>query len=142
VPTAGAGAANDEIIAGRVTYWFSSITPALPHIREGRLLALGVSSSRRVATLPELPTVAEAGIAGFDSTLWYGVWAPAGTAGAVVDKIAKDIAHAIGTPELRERLVKSGGDPMRMTPGEFASFVQNEAQSVARIVKAAGIKPQ
>ena len=142
VPTAGAGAANDEVIAGRITYWFSSISPALTHIREGRLVALAVSSAQRVSTMPELPTVAETGIAGFDSTLWYGVWAPAGTPATVVEKISKDIAHALTTPDVRERLAKLGAQPMNMTPAEFSRFVRSEAESVARVVKAAGIKPQ
>ena len=142
VPTAGAGAANDEVIAGRITYWFSSITPALPHIREGRLLALGVSSAKRLSAMPEVPTVAEAGLPGFDSTLWYGVWAPAGTPDAVVDKIAKDIARALAAPDVRDRLAKLSAETMSMTPAEFAHFVRSEAESVARIVRAAGIKPQ
>jgi tripartite-type tricarboxylate transporter receptor subunit TctC len=142
VPTAGAGAANEEVVAGRITYWFSSVTPALPHIREGRLLALGVSSAKRLSAMPELPTVAEAGLPGFDSTLWYGVWAPAGTPDAVVDKIAKDIARALAAPDVRERLAKLSAETMSMTPAEFAHFVRSEAESVARVVRAAGIKPQ
>jgi tripartite-type tricarboxylate transporter receptor subunit TctC len=142
VPTAGAGAANDEVIAGRVTYSFSSITPALPHIREGRLLALGVSSAKRLSAMPEIPTVAEAGVPGFDSTLWYGVWAPAGTPDAVVDSIAKDVALALAAPDVRERLAKLSAEPMSMTPAEFARFVRSEAESVVRIVQAAGIKAQ
>ena len=142
IPTAGAGAANDEVIAGRITYWFSSITPALAHIREGRLLALGVSSAKRLSAMPKVPTVAEAGLPGFDSTLWYGVWAPAGTPTAVVEKIAKDIAHALATPDMHEKLAKLSAEPMSMTPPEFARFVRGEAESVARIVKAAGITPQ
>jgi tripartite-type tricarboxylate transporter receptor subunit TctC len=142
VPTTGAAAGNDEVIAGRVTYWFSSITPALPHIREGRLLVLGVSSAKRLSTMPGIPTVAEAGLPGFDSTLWYGVWAPAGTPDAVVDKISKEIARALAAPDVRERLAKLSAETMSMTPAEFARFVRSEAESVARIVRAAGIKPQ
>lgn len=142
VPTTGAGAGNEELIAGRVTYWFSSITPALPHIREGRLLVLGVSSAKRLSAMPDIPTVAEAGLPGFDSTLWYGVWAPAGTPKAVVEKIAKGITHALASPDVREQLAKLSAEAMSMTPVEFARFVRSEAESVARIVKAAGIKPQ
>jgi tripartite-type tricarboxylate transporter receptor subunit TctC len=142
VPTAGAGAANDEVIAGRVTYWFSSITPAMPHIREGRLIALAVSSAKRLGTMPDLPTVAEAGVPGFDAMLWYGVWAPVATPRAVVDMIARDVARALAAPDLRERLAKLSAETMNMTPAEFARFVHNEAESVVRIVKAAGIKPQ
>jgi tripartite-type tricarboxylate transporter receptor subunit TctC len=142
VPTAGAGAANDEVIAGRVTYWFSSITPAFPHILAGRLLALGVSSTKRLSAMPEVPTVAEAGVAGFDSTLWYGMWAPVGTPNAVVDTIAKDVARVLAGPDLREQLGKLSAEIMSMPPAEFARFVRSEAESVARIVTAAGIKPQ
>ena len=142
VPTAGASAANDEVIAGRITYWFSSITPALPHIRDGKLLALGVSSAKRLSTMPELPTVGEAGVPGYDAMLWYGVWAPAGTPVAVVDNISKDIERALAAPDVREGLAKLGAETTSMTPFEFARFVQSEAESVARIVKAAGIRPQ
>jgi tripartite-type tricarboxylate transporter receptor subunit TctC len=142
VPTAGAGSANDEVIAGRVAYSFSSITPALPHIRAGRLLALAVSSAKRLSTMPEIPAVAEAGLPGFDSRLWYGVWAPAGTPSAVVHRIAETVGRALAVPEVREQLSKLGAEPMSMTPEEFARFVRSEAESVARIVKAAGITPQ
>ncbi len=115
---------------------------ALPDIREGRLLALGVSSARRSSLLPEVPTIAEAGLAGFDFPIWYGIWAPAGTPAAVVDKLAKDIAAALAAPDLRDWLAKHGGDPMSMTQAEFARFVLSESESAARIIKAAAIKPQ
>ena len=142
VPTAGAGAANKEIIEGRITYWFSSLTPALPHLREGRLLALAVSGGKRMAGVPDVPTVAEAGISGFDSGLWYGIWAPAGIPNAIVDKIARDVSWALAMPESREHIAKSGAEAMSMTPAEFAHLGRGEAESAARIVKAAGIKPQ
>ena len=142
VPTAGAGAANKEIIEGRITYWFSSLTPALPHIREGRLLALAASSGKRMAGLPDVPTVAEAGIPGFDAGLWYGVWAPAGIPSAIVERIAKDVRQVLAMPESLKKITESGAEVMSMTPSEFARFVRSEAESAARIVKAAGIKPQ
>ena len=142
VPTAGAGAANKEIIEGRITFWFSSLTPALPHIREGRLRALAVSRGKRMAGIPDVPTVAEAGIPGFDAGLWYGVWAPAGTPNAIVDKIAKDVRQVLAMPASLERIAKSGAEAMSMSPTEFARYVRGEAENVARIVKAAGIKPQ
>jgi tripartite-type tricarboxylate transporter receptor subunit TctC len=142
VPTAGAGAANNEVVAGRITYFFSSLTPALPHIREGRLVALGASGSRRLATMPELPTIAESGLPGFDATLWYGVWAPAGTPAPVVERVSGDIARVLEMSDVRERLAKMNAETTAMTPAEFSRFVQSEAENVARIVKAAGIKPQ
>ena len=142
VPMSGGADTYDALIAGRVTYWFTPVTSALPHVREGRLLALGVSGARRMDAIPEVPTIAEAGLAGFESTLWFGIWAPAGTPAAVVDKIAKDISAALATPDVREQLAKLGAEIMNMTPTEFARFVRNEAESVERIVRAAGIKPQ
>jgi len=142
VPMTGAAEINEAVIAGRSTYWFSTITSAVPHIREGRLLALGVSGAKRMSAIPDVPTVAEAGLPGFDFTLWIGMWAPAGTPAAVVDKIAKDIPRALAAPDVREQLAKLSSETMSMTPAEFARFVRSEAESAARIVRAAGIKPQ
>ena len=134
--------AISDTIAGRITYWMSPISLALPHIREGRLVALGVSSARRSSVLPEVPTLAEARVSGFDYTIWYGIWAPAGTAARVVNKLAKNIALAVAAPDVRERLAKNGADPMSMTQTEFAHFVTMEHQSAARVIRAAGIKPR
>jgi tripartite-type tricarboxylate transporter receptor subunit TctC len=92
--------------------------------------------------LPEVPTIAEAGVAGFDYPIWYGVWVPTGTPAGVVNKLASDIAQVMATPDLRDWLAKHGADPMRMTQPEFARFVLSESERAARIVKAAGIKIQ
>jgi len=142
VPMSGGADTYDALIAGRVTYWFTPITSALPHVREGRLIALGVSGARRIGVIPEVPTIAEAGLAGFESTLWFGIWAPAGTPTAVVERIAKDISQALAAPDVREQLAKLSAEAMVMTPAEFGRFVRSEAESVARTVKAAGVKPQ
>jgi len=131
-----------DTITGRITYWMSPISLALPHIREGRLVALGLSSARRSSVLPEVPTLAEEGVSGFDYTIWYGIWAPAGTAARVVNKLARDIARAVAAPDVRERLANNGADPMSMTPTEFARFVATEHESAARVIQAAGIKPR
>ena len=132
------GSSSADAIAGRVTYWFPPIAVALPQVREGRLLAVGMSSARRSSLLPDVPTIAETGLAGFEDTIWYGMWAPA----AVVEKLSKDVARALATPDLRERLAKLGAEPMNMTPAEFARFVRSEIEESTRIIKAAGIKPQ
>ena len=131
-----------KTIAGRTAYMMAPIPLALADIREGRLRALGVSTKRRSSLLPDVPTIAEAGIAGFDYPIWYGVWVPAGTPTAVVDKLAKDIARALAAPDFRDWLTKHGADPMSMTQPEFARFVLSERESAARIIKAAEIKPQ
>ena len=145
VPPRPGEAITDTIantVAGRTTYLMAPIQLALVDIRAGRLRALGVTTKKRSSLLPEVPTIAEAGVSGFDYPIWYGVWMPAGTPDGVVDKLAKDIARALATPDLRDWLVKHGGDPMSMTQPEFARFVVSESESAARIAKAAGIKPQ
>jgi tripartite-type tricarboxylate transporter receptor subunit TctC len=127
-------------IAGRTTYYMAPISLALPAIHDGKLVALGVTTARRSTLLPEVPTIAEAGVAGFDFPIWYGLWAPAGTPAAVVDKLAKDIARALATPEMRDWLAKHGADPMSMTQPEFARFVLSESENAVRIIKVAGAK--
>jgi tripartite-type tricarboxylate transporter receptor subunit TctC len=92
--------------------------------------------------MPNVPTVAEAGLPGYDAKLWYGLWAPAGTPRSVVETISKDVARALGAPDVRDRLAKLSAEAMSMTPVEFARFVHAEAQDVAQTVKLAGIKPQ
>ena len=129
-------------IAGRTTYCLAPISLALPQIRDGTLVALGVTTARRSTLLPEVPTIAEAGVAGFDFPIWYGIWVPAGTPTGVVDKLAKDIGRVLAGPDLRDWIAKHGGEPMSMTQPEFARFVQSESESAAQLIKAAGIKPQ
>ena len=145
VPARPGDAIADTIantVAGRTDYLLAPIQLALVDIRAGRLRPLGVSTKKRSTLLPEVPTIAEAGVAGFDYPIWYGVWTPVGTPAGVVDKLAKDIARALAAPDLREWLAKHGADPMSMTQPEFARFVLSESESAARIIEAAGIKPQ
>jgi tripartite-type tricarboxylate transporter receptor subunit TctC len=142
LPNKGGPEVNADAIAGRVTYWFPPIALALSHVHERKLLALGVSSARRSNLLPEVPTIAETGLTGFEDTIWYGMWAPAATPPEVVNQLSKDAARALATPEVRDRLTKMGAEPMNMTPAEFARFVRSEIDGAVRVVKAAGIKPQ
>lgn len=130
-----------DTVAGRTAYLITPISYALADIRAGRLRALGVTTKRRSPLLPEVPTIADAGVAGFDYPIWYGVWVRAGTPAGVVDKLAKDIARVLAAPDIGEWLAKHGADPMRMTQPEFARFVLSESESAARIIKAAGVKP-
>ncbi len=111
-------------------------------MKEGKLTALGVTSSKRAGSLPDVPTIAEAGFAGFEDTNWMGLWAPAGVPTAVADKLAKDVARALESPDVKEQLAKLGAEPMSMTSAEFSKFVQGEMESAAKIVNAAGIKQQ
>ncbi len=129
-------------VTGRTAYLMAPVPTALRDIHDGKLIALGVSTARRSFLLPEVPTIAEAGVAGYDYPIWYGVWAPAGTPAGVVDKLAQDIGRALAAPDLRDWLAQHGADPMSMTQLEFERFVLSESESAARIMKAAGIKPQ
>jgi tripartite-type tricarboxylate transporter receptor subunit TctC len=142
---AKAGEAIAEVIAktvsGDATYMMAPIEFALADIRAGKLHALGVTTKSRSRLLPEIPTIAEAGVPGFEHPIWYGVWVPAGTPAGVVDKLAKDIAQVLTAPELRAWLDEHGADRMSMTQPEFARFVLKESESAKRIVKAAGVKP-
>jgi tripartite-type tricarboxylate transporter receptor subunit TctC len=131
-----------DTVAGRTDYFLAPISIALVDIQTGRLRPLGVSTKKRSPLLPEVPTIAEAGIAGFDYPIWYGVWTPAGTPTRVVDKLATDIARALASPDLREWMAKHGAEPMHMTQSEFALFVLNESENAAHTLEAAGINPQ
>lgn len=102
---------------------------------------LGVSSAKRLSAMPDVPTVAEAGLAGYDATLWYELWAPAGTPESVVENIWRDVARVLRAPDVRDQLAKLGAETMSMTPAQFARFVRAESQDVSQTVKLAGIKP-
>jgi tripartite-type tricarboxylate transporter receptor subunit TctC len=142
IPYKGTPEALTDTIAGRVTYYFSPIAAALPHIRDGKLVPLAVSTATRTSLLPDAPTVAEAGVPNFNFNLWTGLFAPAGTPPEIVDKIAKDIRRAWADPEVKARLAKIGLEPMPMTPAEFKAFVKAEMDDATRVLQAAGVKPQ
>ena len=142
VPFKGGPEAMTDVMMGRVTYWIPSIGTALPFIQGGKLLALGVSSAKRSASLPEVPTIAEAGVPGFEDSFWIGMFAPARTPAEVVDRLSKDIARALASADLREQFGKLVTEPMSMTPAEFTRFVRSETEAYARVAKAAGIKAQ
>ena len=131
-----------DTIAGRVCCYFAPLNAALPHIKSGRALALAVSSAKRSNLLPDVPTIDEAGVPGFDYTLWLALWGPAGMPADVVDKINKDVNRALSSPDLAGRLTNLGTLPMNMTSKEFTDFVRKEVEDAARVLKAAGIKPQ
>ena len=142
VPYKGTPEALNDTIAGRVTYYFSPISAALPFVKEGKLVALAVSTSKRSSALPNVPTVAESGLPGFDYSLWVGLFAPSGTPPEVVDKIARDVRTTAQSADVKERFATLGAEPMPMTPGEFTKFVQTEIEESAKVIKAAGIKAQ
>lgn len=142
VPYKGTPEALNDTLAGRVTYFFSPISAAIPNVREGKLVALGVSTAKRSSALPNVPTIAEAALPVFDYNLWVGLFAPAGTPPDVVDKISKDVDRVVQLADVKERLANLGAEAMPMTPAEFKRFVEAELEDSAKVIKAAGIKAQ
>jgi tripartite-type tricarboxylate transporter receptor subunit TctC len=124
-----------QMIAGRAQYMLAPIPTALPAIRDGSLLALGVSTSRRSLLVPEIPAIAEAGVPKFDFPIWYGVWAPAATPVNIVKRLAVDIQSALASAEMRAWLQAHGAEPMRMTQQEFAQFVASESKRASRMTE-------
>jgi tripartite-type tricarboxylate transporter receptor subunit TctC len=142
IPYKGSPEALTDSLAGRVTYYFAPMSAALPYIKEGRLIALAVSTAKRSSVLPNVPTIAESGLPGFDYNLWVGLFAPAATPPAIVDKLARDVQAVLQQADVKERLASLGAEPMPMTPAEFKKFVRDEIESSAKVIKAAGIKAQ
>lgn len=142
VPYKGTPEALTDTMAGRVTYFFSPISAALPQIKEGKLVALAVSSAQRASSLKDVPTVVEAGVPGFDYNLWVGLFGPAGLPADLVERINKDVQRALASPEIKERFANLGAEALPMTPAEFKKFASDEMDVSAKIVKAAGIKAQ
>lgn len=140
IPYKGSGEALVDVIGGRVEGFFAPISAAIGHIQSGKVRALAVSTAKRSSALANVPTIAESGIPNFEFSLWFGIWAPAGTPPAIIGRVARDTQRA--GLELKDKLVSLGNDPMEMTTAQFAKFVREEIASSALLLKAAGIQPQ
>jgi tripartite-type tricarboxylate transporter receptor subunit TctC len=142
IPYKGTPEAIGDTIAGRVCCYWAPLNAALPHVNGGKAVALAVSSAQRSPLLPNVPSVAEQGYAGFDYTLWVGLWGPAKMPAEVAAKINKDVNAALASGDLRERLTKLGTVPGNLTIPQFTEFVRKEIEETKTILQAAGIKPQ
>jgi tripartite-type tricarboxylate transporter receptor subunit TctC len=142
VPFKGTPEVIQAMLSGSVDCYWAPISAAIPHIKGGRVRPLAVSTAKRNSQLPDVPTTGEAGVAGADAPLWFGIWAPAGTPANIVAKISADTRKALADPGVRERLGNLGNDTMDMSPEEFTRFVRSEIDVYARVIKAAGIQPQ
>ena len=139
VPYKGAGPATIDLLSGQVQWMFGTILPTLPHIQSGRLRALAVSDTRRVAALPNVPTVAET-LPGFEATSWYGIFAPAGTPADVIAKLNAQIAKLLSSPEISDQLQRQGAQPVGDSPEAFAAQFKAEVTKWGRVVKIAGVE--
>ena len=140
VPYKGTGPALTDLLSGQVQLLFNSALSMLPQIRANRVRALAVTSATRITPLPDVPTIAESGVPGYNVTSWYGVLAPARTPRAIIDKLNAEIAKAVRAPELRERLLSEGAIPVGNSPEQFAAFINSELQRWANVIQDAGIR--
>lgn len=136
----GGGPALADLLAGHISMVFATPLESVPHIKSGRLRPLAVTSPKRSPAMPDLPSVAETGIAGYEVTNWYGVLAPVATRKPVIDRLNRGIVEALRTPELTERLQKDGVEPIGSTPAEFQKHIHAEIAKWERVVTTAGIK--
>ena len=140
IPYTGAAPAVTDLLAGHVTLMFDNLASGLPNIKAGRVRALAVTTLKRSPFLPELPTISESGLRGFDIGTWFGVFAPAGTPREVVTRLNAEISRVLQTPVMKERLATLGAEPMPNSPEAFAAFVKAEMAKYAQIVRASGAK--
>ena len=141
VPYKGSAPALVDVIAGNIQVIFSTLTPALPHIKSGRIKALAVTSLKRSELVPELPTVAEAGLKGFEVTGWYGVLAPAQTPRTLIDRLNSEIVKALQSPDVKQNLLAQGFEINPSSPQAFSAFIRMELAKWAKVVKFSGAKP-
>lgn len=142
VPYKGAGQAIADLAAGYVPLMVTNMITGTQQVGAGRLRAYGVTSAKRSNAAPDIPTIAEQGVPGYDAVQWYGLMAPAGTPPDIIAKLHKGVVFALQDATVRERFRNSGADPIGNTPEEFAAVVRNDLVKWARVVKAAGIKPE
>lgn len=140
VPYKGATPAEVGLMGGQVSLMFSSILSAMPHSKAGKMKALAVTSTKRSSVMPELPTVNETGLPGYDVNPWYGLFAPAGTPKDIVDKISREVVRTVQMPDVKKRFASLGADAAGNTPEQFASFIDAEIAKWDKVVKESGTK--
>lgn len=140
VPYKGSGPALSDLIGGQVSVMWDNLTSSVPHIRSGKLRALAVTTNKRTPTFPDVPTMQEAGVPGYEATAWFGILAPKGTPREVVARVNGEVNKALALPDVRERLAQQGAEASPWTPEEFGVFIHNEVVKWAKVVKASGAK--
>lgn len=142
VPYKGGGPATQAVLTGETQMFFAGMPPAMPHVRSGKLKALAVTSSKRSAAAPEVPTVAEAGLAGFEADNWHALYAPKGTPASVVAKLNDELNRALALSDVKELMLKQGAEGWSSSPQEAREYLQREIKKWEKVVKASGAKPE
>lgn len=142
IPYKGNGPAYTDLMAGQVSLMFPNIATSLPYVKTGRMRAIGVGSKQRSQIAPEVPTIHESGLPGYEMSSWFGLLAPAGTPAAVITRLQLEITRIFKQVEVREKLFAQGVEPVGSTPQEFAAFLQNETTVWAKVIKTSGLKPE
>jgi tripartite-type tricarboxylate transporter receptor subunit TctC len=140
IPYKGTGPELNDLLAGTVKIAFETTPAVLTHVKDGKLLALAVNSAKRTPLLPNVPTMSEAGVPGFEMTSWNGLAFPAGTPKEIITRVYQETLKAIQIPEVREKLSSLGADPVGSTPEQFAAFIQAETKKWAKVIKDANVK--
>jgi len=142
IPFKGGFPAMVDVMSGNSQIVIGTVVQALPQIKSGKLRALGVATKKRVAALPDIPTIDESGVPGYEAANWWGLMFPAGTSRAIVDRIDKELISILQLPDVTKRFAADGAEPDHMSGPEFAKYIANETAKWTRVVKQAGIKPQ
>jgi tripartite-type tricarboxylate transporter receptor subunit TctC len=129
-----------DLLAGRVQVMFSPASTVLAHIKAGKLRALASTGAQRTAAAPELPTVSESGLPGFETSIWFGLFAPAATPRDVIDRIARETARVLAAPDVRAQLARQGVDPMPKTPEQLGEYVRDEVDKWGQVVRNSGAR--
>jgi len=140
VPYKGASPAMNDLVGGQIHLMFDNLASSLAQVRAGRIRALAVTTSRRSELAPDLPTVIESGLPGFDISTWFGIFVPAATPRDVVDRLHGEFTRALAQPDVREKMLNLGAEPVGNRPEEFAAFIRGEAEKYAQVIRASGAK--
>jgi tripartite-type tricarboxylate transporter receptor subunit TctC len=140
IPYKGGGLVLTDLLGGHVTLFFGGIISTLPHVKAGRLRALGVTSLGRAAAIPDVPSISEAALAGFEAVGWYGILVPAATPRAIIVRLHAEITGVLASPEMQARIVNDGSEPVGSTPEQFADFIRAEIVKWGEVVRKSGAK--
>lgn len=139
VPYRGAALAQSDLVGGSINLMFSDVASALPHISAGKVRALAVTGAQRMPSLPDIPTLAESGVPGYEIEAWFGILAPAGTPSPVVERLNRELRAVLTLPEMKQRMAGLAQNPVGDSPAEFAAFLKSEVAKMGEIVKASGL---